>query len=208
MLDIKAIARMRESAPFLGYDFLTWLFCKVQAKTLSPLLQEIALRFGLGSLELHLGKRINSCLFDRPDYKTSVHNPTMEESREVIQSLLNGHVIESLSLEVYFSANLVSVVLNARDSSFSQLKIQADYEKNSLDDGLEEKDALHEDIFLRLSMVQALENVYDALFLEFFRLRAEASRFKEEEEALRLKLLTELEALEPSTGLSLRATAA
>ncbi len=174
---IKEIARLRDNAGFIAYEYLTWLFLlldrpnaeeEVRAITKDKIFKE--------DVKVVLGNRLVSCLLHHKEQKTSVVSPLLEESHEIFASFRNGHVVESMALSIGFGDYSVSLQLNASDFSLSQVKLKNNYEDKDFfseqeEEKLSEQDKTRENIFLRMSALRDVEKVLDALFGEFLQIR-------------------------------------
>jgi len=174
---IKDIARLRESAGFLGYEFLTWLFLLLDREQAQEQVSKII------DHELVLGNRLVTCLLNHKEQKTSIVSPLLEESHEIFASLQSGHLVESMAINLRFSEINIGVLLHAFDGSFSQVKIKNNYDHDSLaedQDSLSEQDKTREEIFLRMSALEDLEKAIDAFYQEFVRIRLSAAIYSNE----------------------------
>lgn len=174
--DLKEIARIRDNAAFLGYEFLTWFFLLLENKESQESVHEITK--GLifkEEIKIFLGNKLNTCLFNHKEQKTSVNSPLLEESHEVFASIANGHLVENLSLVLSFGDYSASLQISAKDFSISQLKLKNDYENNDglamAEEPMNENDKLREETFLRMSALKDVERVIDAFLQKFLALR-------------------------------------
>lgn len=192
---IKDIARLRESANFLGYEFLTWLFLFLDKENAQEQLKKII------DHELVLANRLVTCLLNHKEQKTSIVSPLLEESHEIFASLQSGHLVESVAIKLKFSQISISALLHASDGSFSQVKIKSNYDQDSLDeqDGLSEHDKTREEIFLRMSALQDFEKVIDACYQEFIDLRLSESKYSHELAQMRQQIRDRLTSYLSST---------
>lgn len=174
---IKEIARLRDNAGFIAYEYLTWLFLLLDRPAAEELVRSITKdKIFKEDIKIVLGNRLVSCLLQHKEQKTSVVSPLLEESHEIFASFRNGHVVESLALNIGFGDYSVALQLNATDFSLSQVKLKNNYEDKDFfaageQETLSEQEKLREDIFLRMSALRDVEKVLDALFDEFLRIR-------------------------------------
>jgi hypothetical protein len=181
---IKNIARLRESANFLGYEFLSWLFLMLDHddanNELSKITKDLVFKT---EVKVVLGNKLVTCLFTHREQKTSVVNPVLEASNEIFASLRNGHVIESLVISIGLAEISIALTLHAVDFALTQVKIKNNYDNDALSDGeeaLSEQDKNQEEIFLRLAAVEDTEAVVNGLFEHWLALRLDSSRYQKE----------------------------
>lgn len=185
----KEIVKLRESAGFLGYEFLTWVFLLLDRedseKRVSAITKDALFK---NELSIVLGSRLVTCLLGNKEQKTSVKSPVLEESHEAFASIKNGHVVESLSVVVSFSEISVSLMLHAQDFAFTQAQIKSNYGKEALsedEEALDEKEQNREEIFLRVAALDDVERGIQALYEHFLALRLKESDYKQELLAMR-----------------------
>jgi hypothetical protein len=172
MIDHKELLRLREQASFLGYEFLTWLFLLIDHEDGSTDFANITKDLIRKPESLTLGSRMTTCLLAHKEQKTSVSSPILEESHEAFASLKNGHVVESLALNLNFGEIIVSLMLHAHDFSLTQVKIKNNFDSEFLsgeEHSLNEDDKNREEIFLRMAAVDDVEIVVDTLYKCFLK---------------------------------------
>lgn len=171
----KEIMRLRDNAGFLGYEFLTWCFLLLDRDDALEQMHEIAKNVVPNQKpELVLGQRMVTCLLNHKDQKTSLKTPLLEASYEAFASIRNGHLIESLALELVLSDLRVSFCLHAQDFALTQVQIKSNFDEESLtdnEDSLNELDKNREEIFLRVAALDDTESVINALYEHFLGLR-------------------------------------
>ena len=124
-----------------------------------------------------------TCLLNHKEQKTSVVSPILEDSHEVFASLRNGHVVESLALNMHFGEIGVSMVIHATDFALTQVKIKNDFDNINLDDqdsSLSETEKNQEELFLRMSAIEDAEGVINAIYDRFLTIRIKPSDFASE----------------------------
>lgn len=163
----KEIARLRESAHFLGYEFLTWLFLLLDRDDSDAEIAKLAnTKIGTGVV---LGNRVVTCLFHHKEQKTTIASPILQESHEIFASFKNGHVVESLSINVVFDETVMNLTLHAQDFAFTQIKLNNSFDNTRED--LTEDDQMREDMFLRMTALSDAEALMDSCFRAFLTLR-------------------------------------
>jgi hypothetical protein len=168
------IARLREQASFLGYEFLSWLFLLLDRDDAKEEIAAIVAGITTGHCSVVLGNRMVTCLLHHKEQKTSVVSPLLEESHEVFASLRNGHVIEALALAFLIDETKITLTLHAQDFAISQTKITANFtSEQSGDDNLAEDDQQREDVFLRMNTLADVEEIIDRLYRTFLALRVD-----------------------------------
>jgi hypothetical protein len=188
MIDAKEIARLREQSSFLGYEFLTWLFLLLDQDAKEEL--EAITKDLLHKTEviITLGSSITTCVLNHKEQKTVVRSPILEESHEVFASIRNGHLVESLALNLYFQEISVLVILNALDFSLTQIKIKNNFESLKEEDSLDEQDKVREEIFLRMALLEDTEKVLDALYGYYLKLKSQPKDFSKITEKLKSQI--------------------
>lgn len=184
---IKLIARLREEANFLGYEFLTWLFLYVDHEEAKD---NFTTMFGDDSYII-LGQRLVTCLLNHKEQKTTIISPILEDSHEVFASFKNGHLVEVLSLSVSQGDVRVDVTLHAQDFAFTQVKIKDNFDNDNLvdeDGGLSEEDQLREDVFLRIKAIENVEAIIDKLYAHYCSLRLDKAMFSTSLEHMRAQI--------------------
>lgn len=186
---VKEIARMREHASFLGYEFLTWTFLLLDREDAKLEVERITKGcLFKNEVALVLGTRLTTCLFNHKEQKTSIASPILEDSHEVFASLKNGHLVEALALSFSFGEITVSLMLHAQDFAITQVKIKNNYENSSLSDEentLSEQEKNREEIFLRMAAIEDAEAIVDALYGHFLDVKLDDHSFKSTLKAMR-----------------------
>ncbi|MCA9507647.1 MAG: hypothetical protein KC505_04400 [Myxococcales bacterium] len=170
----KEIARLRDNASFLAYEYLSWLFLLLDRENAGEIISDITKDVLFKEdIKITLGTKLVTCLFNHKEQKTSITSPCLEESHEIFASLRNGHMVESLAIMIGFSDYSLHVQLNATDFALTQIKLKTDYENDDLnqEESLSEQDKTREAIFLRMSAIKDLEKILDALFSRFLQIR-------------------------------------
>jgi hypothetical protein len=189
---MKQIMRLRDSANFLGYEFLSWCFLLLDREDSGRLVDSITkdLLFKT-ELRIVLGQSMVTCLLNHKEQKTSLRNPLLEESHEAFASLRNGHVIESLALALNMGELALTVVLHAQDFGLSQVKIKNAFDSENLSDGedeLNEQERNREEIFLRMAALDDAERIINALYEHFLSLRLNDSSYSQELKLMRSQI--------------------
>jgi hypothetical protein len=172
---VKNIARLRDQSNFLGFEFLSWLFLLLDheksQEQVSQITKDIVFKT---DVQVVLGNKLVTCLFTHREQKTSVASPLLEASHEVFASLRNGHLVESLALNIALAEITIGLTLHATDFAFTQVKIKNNYQSESLTDDeelLSEQDKNQEEIFLRCAALEDAERVINGLYEHWIRLR-------------------------------------
>lgn len=171
---IKNIARLRENSNFLGFEFLSWLFLLLDQDNAQEQVSQITKGLVFKTdVQVVLGNKLVTCLLTHREQKTSVASPLLEASHEVFASLRNGHLVESLAINIALAEITIGMTLHANDFAFTQVKIKNNYESESLSDEeeLSEQDKNQEEIFLRLAAVEDAECVINGLYEHWVKLR-------------------------------------
>lgn len=156
----KQLSEFREKNDFLGYEFLTWLFLFLvdNEKSIDD------------STKIILGNRLTTCLYINKNQKMSISSNNLENSHEVFASIKNGHVIDSLSLQILNGQISINFNINAQDFSLTKIHIKNDFNKDALfdeDQKLNIFDQNREELFLRMANLDIIENITNNLFLEY-----------------------------------------
>lgn len=159
----KQLAELREKNDFLGFEFLTWVFLQLIEK--GELSHD-------ENTKLILGNKVVTCLYSNREQKTSIICPLLEKSYEIFASIKNGHLIESISLQLVIDQLIINFNISAKDFSINQIKINNDFDK---DNDLDETDQIREDIFLRMANLDAVENLINNIFLSFLKERLDSN---------------------------------
>lgn len=171
----KNIARLRENSNFLGFEFLSWLFLLLDHDNSQEQVSQITKGLVFKTeVQVVLGNKLVTCLFTHREQKTSVASPLLEASHEVFASLRNGHLVESLAINIALAEITLNLTLHANDFAFTQVKIKNNYQSESLSDdeeALSEQDKNQEEVFLRLAAIDDAERVINGLYEHWVRLR-------------------------------------
>lgn len=181
---IKEISRLRESANFLGYEFLTWCFLLLDQDDAREQVAQITKDLVYKTeVQVVLGNKLVTCLLHHREQKTSVTSQLLEASHEVFASLRNGHVLESLALNIALAEINVNINLHAADFAITQAKIKNNYQSESLtddEDSLSEYDKNQEEVFLRMAALDDAERVINGLFEYWLTMRTNARDYEHE----------------------------
>ena len=171
----KNIARLRENSNFLGFEFLSWLFLLLDHDNSQEQVSQITKGLVFKTeAQVVLGNKLVTCLFTHREQKTSVTSPLLEASHEVFASLRNGHVVESLAINIILAEISIGLTLHASDFALTQVKIKNNYQSESLsedEENLSEHDKNQEEVFLRLAAVDDVERVINGLYEHWIKLR-------------------------------------
>lgn len=146
------------SIGFLGPEFLTWL-CFEQDS------------------ELVLGKRISLKPLQGDEHKVIVTCPNLDNSGEFLQAIRSGYYVDSVALEWAQNDKDHSFTLTASDGSISGVKTEG-AEKTT-------GDSEEADIMLRMSQLDAIEELISKLFNKFLELRLGQTFVSREIKAIR-----------------------
>jgi len=171
----KNIARLRENSNFLGFEFLSWLFLLLDHDNAQERVSQITKGLVYKTeVQVVLGNKLVTCLLTHREQKTSVASPLLEASHEVFASLRNGHLVESLAVNVALAEITIGLTLHASDFAFTQVKIKNNYESESLsedEEALSEQDKNQEEVFLRLAAIDDAERVINGLYEHWVKQR-------------------------------------
>lgn len=167
---------------FLGPEFLSWLYFHLDEKG-----GEI--RFADYSKEkVTFEESFRMCVGNRAALRpltgssasVTVTGTSVDDSGEVLQAFRAGALVDTLSLEIHFSQTVYTFIVNAKDgsiSNFKSLQPFADKKTEHYEPGQaqeQERDQELEDeanVILRMSALDELETILDALYHEFVQRR-------------------------------------
>lgn len=163
---------------FLGPEFLTWTYFYITHEGSEVKLEELCPKHHTltGKLKLVLGKKM---LLVPPenDSRVQLSSPILENCGEVLQAISAGSQIMQLSLELVIHERVYSVAVNGRDGSLSEVKCREMFDSD--DDKemrLEEEEKSagileEENVFLRMSFLDEVEDILRGLFSRFLTRR-------------------------------------
>jgi hypothetical protein len=192
---------------FLGPEFLTWLYFTLFDEGFEMALPD-AFPPGAGSdapdggiVRFAIGKRVTLKPQDLSGPKVALSGPGLDNNGEVLQAVRRGALVESLSLDLAILNRVYAFTLNAADGSLSGVKLPdlfSEPEEQGLDGETPKQkrprlpfDAVLE---LRMSCLDELERVIDALFARFVTRRVARAWQTEDVRAIKKRVAVGLKA--------------
>lgn len=190
---------------FLGPEFLTWLYFTLFEEGFEVALPDA---FPPGSevpdggiVRFAVGKRVTLKPQDLSGPKVALSGPGLDNNGEVLQAVRRGALVESLSLDTAIGNRVYSYTLNGADGSLSGVKLPdlfSEPEEQGLDGETPKQkrprlpfDAMLE---LRMSCLDELERVIDALFARFVTRRVARAWQTEDVRAIKKRVAVGLKA--------------
>jgi len=171
------ISRARLS--FLGPEFLTWAYFHIDMNggCVEVRFRSASDKKSLSVARLIIGSRITIKPLSMKELCVTVASPMLDDSGEVLQAVHSGGLVFVLSLQAEIDELKYDFTLNATDAAISQVKIHMPFseEEEEFVPGQERevvgKVSEEENFFLRMSSIEEIEAIVDALYEQFLRIR-------------------------------------
>ena len=192
---------------FLGPEFLTWLYFTLFDEGFEIAVPE-AFPAGSGTdapeggvVRFAVGKRVSLKPHDLAGAKVALSGPGHDNNGEILQAVRRGAMVESFSLDMAVVNRVYSFTLNATDGGLTGVKLPdlfSEPEEEGLDGETPKAkrprlpfDAVLE---LRMSCLDELERVIDALFTRFVTRRIARAWVTEDVRTIRKRVAVGLKA--------------
>jgi len=158
---------------FLGPEFLSWLYFHLDEKG-----GEI--RFSdYSKQKVTFEETFRMCVGNRALLRplngsaasVAVTGTSVDDSGEVLQAFRAGALVDALSLEIHFSQTVYTFTINAKDASISQFRSLQPFANESKEDDVEQEVEDEANVIIRMSALDEIEAIIDALFHEFVQRR-------------------------------------
>lgn len=199
---------------FVGPEFLTWLYFFIESKG-----GEVILPLALGEKEkkerrvnIGIGKRISLRPLLAGDARMNITSSMLDDSGEVLQALRAGLLIDTMALEMTINERTYHFALCGADGAFSQVKIDMSFDDKA-EEGFsleniggasgspqDEKFSEEEQMILRISALEEIEEIVDCLFDKFLRVRIAKDYVAKELGAMRSRIVEGLASKLPKTN--------
>lgn len=194
---------------FLGPEFVTWLYFTLFEEGF-----ELALPDAFpasteapdgGIVRFAVGKRVTLKANDLAGPKVSLNGPGLDNNGEILQAVRRGALVDVLSLDMAVGNRVYAFTLNASDGGLSGVKLPDLFSEPEEDEGAlvldgdqkkQKRPRLPFDavLELRMSCLEELERVLDALFARFVTRRIARAWQTEDVRAIRKRVATGLKA--------------
>jgi hypothetical protein len=145
---------------FLGPEFLTWLYFHIEQSG-----GEIP--FGKASLKISVGKKITLRPLAADDIRISVTGPALDDSGEVLQAVRAGAHVDTMAIDIVMGERIHSFTVSAADGGLSNAKTRQLFELTDGDVKATGDFADESSILFRMSNLDEIEDVLNALFNVF-----------------------------------------
>jgi len=194
---------------FLGAEFLTWLFFHLEDEGWATVLKDAfpdretappgdEVRFAMGT-------RTALKTIDKSGIRVNLAGPQLDDSGELLQAVRHGALIDSMDLQMAIGDRVYGLTLKAGDGGLSSVKFPdlfTEPDENFDADDEDEGDgrprrrgpSLDDVLALRMSCLDEVENVIDALFSRFVTRRVARAWQSEEMKSMRKKVAAGLAA--------------
>lgn len=202
----------RSKLQFLGAEFLTWLYFYIDQMGGQLPLAEIGLKrtFGEGTLRIAVGKRIVLTPLLASDCRVNVQGPMLDDSGEVLSAIRTGAYVQVLALDVVIAERIYSFTLHASDGAITLVKVKLLFDEKNNDALMIDEEGPgkaskrrptitdEELVLLRMSSLDEIEDLIDALFGKFLSRRLGQAFIAEDIKRIRSVVATGLENKVPS----------
>ncbi len=202
----QAMSHARSELAFLGPEFLTWLYFHLENIGGEIPIDELFGREKASHeiIRIGIGKRLSLKAMHGGDARMAVSGSMLDDSGEVLQAVRSGSYIDSVVLDILVAERIYNLTLNAADGSISQVKMRFTFDEKS--DGHEfvaeeeestsagGKESMDDEttIMIRMSSLDEVEDIVDALFQRFLSRRLGQAFMSQEVNPIRTKVAENL----------------
>lgn len=188
---------------FLGPEFLTWLYFHLEQTGGEIPLQELlpSEHAVKEVVRIGVGKRMTLKSLWGGDARLTVSGSMLDDSGEVLQAVRSGCYIDTMIIDLVIAERSYTFTLNSLDGSLSQVKMQLGFDKGS-DKSLfedesgevKQEEPVDEEttLLLRMSALDEIDDLVDALFKRFLDKRLGQTFVSQEVQSIRAKVAEEL----------------
>ena len=183
---------LRLRLSFLGPEFLTWLYFHLDQVGGEILVSELVPNWPslTQKMQIGVGNQMTLKSLMSTDMRVSILASTLEERGEVLQSIREGTLIDTLSLEITLGKRTHSFVVHSLDGAIGKARTVQDFQEE--DRAVVEEHAveneqmtLETNLLLRMANMDEIEDILDGLFNRFLRRRLAQAFIKQEIGAMR-----------------------